>query len=303
MKYITKTILIFLILSVFLVVSVQPVKAYGEESTESITSFSETLADDILFYPDSMGFFLAADGNATAVTGGTYASTHVSDDVNWYVEGVITGSTYNSTFLLEFNPSMIQQPPSIEVNIEYFFNRSDGSGTFDDGGVQLYNYSSSSWNYIYTDTDWHGSEVSRTILANSTGCADTAGVLYLRVTLELTDGGAGTDYGQYIDFCQISFITLADSEHYAESFADVSDWAFDSESTGLPARSFTTDGDVLNFSISYDDTGNEWAMYDIDVSAYSGFQYLEIRYKTSATVGNTKSTRLTVYVDGHRGRL
>jgi hypothetical protein len=180
--------------------------AYGDESPESVTSFSETLPDDTLFFPDALSF-LAEDGNTTGASGGTYASTHASDNVNWYVEATITGSTYNSTFHLEFEP-VIGEAHQTNLYVEYFFNRSSGTGTFDDGGIQIYNYTGNGWEYLYNDADWHDSEVSRILSINGSGWVDAQGVLTLRATLESTDGGGGTDFGLYLDYFQIETMTL-----------------------------------------------------------------------------------------------
>ena len=152
-------------------------------------------------------FYLAHSGSSTGSSRGSYVSTHVSDDVNFYIEAIITGSTYNSTFYLNFQGV----PSQVEITIEYFFNRSSGTGTFDDGGIQLYNHTSDAWVYLYNDVDWQGSEVSRSFPANSSsGIISLDGVLNLRATLELTDGGGGTDFGLYIDFCQAAFYEWQD---------------------------------------------------------------------------------------------
>ena len=269
-----KSLLLLSFLLLLLVPVVPANAAYGDESPQSITSFSETLEDDVLFYPDSFGDFLADSGNATAVSGGTYASTHVSDGTNWYVAANINGITYNATFVLEFETDLTPVTPQIDVNIEYFFERSSGTGTFDDGGVQLYNHSSGTWDYIYQDVDWHGSEVTRSLSADSFGCIRADGVLNLRVTLEFTDSGSGTDFGLYIDFVQVSYMTLTDSNHYAESFTSVSDWSGYSTEAG---DSISSDGDVGVFKFHDDDNSDYWQT-NLSLGVITGY-YIEFRIK------------------------
>lgn len=99
----------------------------------------------------------------------------------------------------------------------------------------------------------------------------------------------GFIYG-YFDYIQIQ-------RDYQNNMVDVSDWSFVSESSGLPSRSFTTDGDILTFQIGYDDAGNEWAKYETDISSMSGFDYFEIYYRTSNSTAPTKSTRFSVILD------
>ncbi|HUW44169.1 MAG TPA: hypothetical protein VMW50_00060, partial [Dehalococcoidia bacterium] len=54
--------------------------AYGDESPDSITSFSETLPDDVLYYPDSFS-------NTTKITASSgdddYADSTSLDSVYW----------------------------------------------------------------------------------------------------------------------------------------------------------------------------------------------------------------------------
>lgn len=260
----------------------------GDTSSESITSFSATLDDDVLFYPDRDGFLYdyAVNGggaNYIAWLSGTIADTQTLND---------------GDYLRFYEASASPIDDFIILNISYMsqetlcINASSRVGTTSyDTYWYLYNYTSASYVLVYTQP----TSDSAFYWYNWTISNDYTDGMSIKVKIQHYDIEFGETWDVQIEYISSHYPA---TQGYAESFADVSDWSFNSESAGLPARSFTTDDDVLNFSISYDDVGNEWAKYDIDVSAYSGFQYLEIRYKTSVSVGDSKSTALSVYVDG-----
>ena len=263
--------------------------AEGTIHDDSILSFSETTADDVLFYPDAFNndiAILASSGTAGPDEFEDYLKTHQFDDGGvdfYYATGtpsawVTINFTVPSGTIEGFDYALFIKGAYLDDHADYYFYNWDTDAYVDFGDAPVTAGNGEWRNGTVYDASYYNTQVSMKL--NSTDADDWAGV--------------------YIDYAQITFytMTLADSNHYAESFADVSDWTYDSESAGLPARSFITDNDVLTFEIDYDDAGNEWAKYDFDVSGYSNFQYLEIRYITSATTGAYKSTRLTVYVDG-----
>ena len=58
--------------------------AYGDESLESITSFTETLEDDVLFYPDALlndTIILASDGT------GDFGDSYGDYRDSWVLDG------------------------------------------------------------------------------------------------------------------------------------------------------------------------------------------------------------------------
>ena len=290
-----------LILLLLLLLSLTPkdvTAVYGDESSESITSFSETL-DDTLFYPD--GNTLESDdsptdGGQSLLEGGDSVGTcflNATSDDNDDVDGLaLNGDGYNG---IGTGGGVVSEGIG-QIRFHLVVTISEYA---EGGGSEMYinleatsaiSGGGSTNNFAQEDINANGEIIVEGICGLS-----TVGSIWVWANFT----GASIGDTVVITCDSYYFYTMTLSENgYADGFMDVSDWTFDSESAGLPARSFTSDGDVLNFSISYDDTGNEWAKYDIDVSAFSGFQYLEIRYKTSATVGNSKSTRLTVTLDG-----
>jgi len=91
---------------------------------------------------------------------------------------------------------------------------------------------------------------------------------------------AGNSLDIWIDCIEVDFsgMTLADDDHYAESFADVSDWYLSGNETD---DSFSTDGDVLTWSL-HDDGNSDYLVTDVPSCVYN---YFEIRYKYNTTDG------------------
>ncbi len=80
-----------------------------------------------------------------------------------------------------------------------------------------------------------------------------------------------------IDYMELSYTYIPVSS-YGECFTYVNDWTEESNSAG--ACSFTSDGDVLDFSLTFEDAGNELAVYESNVSfTIPTDGYIEFRYK------------------------
>jgi hypothetical protein len=183
-------------------------------SDQSINSFSETLPDDVLFYPDAFT-------NLTEIHGTSgdddYANSFLLDSVYWE-----TSDVEDANFLVS------------SVTIEGFTYHCYGQEYLGDtSGARLQYYDGSDWVTLETFTTsfaWYN---------------DTVEGLYTTDTVQLRITVVGYDTSIQVDFLSISviYMTLA-SSGYAESFADVSDWA--------GAGAIASDGDLGYWNIPND---------------------------------------------------
>lgn len=221
---------------------------YGDLSSDSITSFSETLYDDVLFYPD----VISDDTLRVAIAGSTnYEKTFAFDD-DWFT----LSETYGS---LNFSCA------TKVTDFSYYI--------YADGDIDCKVYINDGSQILLETTDsedWYNGSYTMTTSLDE-----------VNITLARDLSGQP----QVIDYFAISYsyMSLADSNHYAESFADVSDWSY-SWSTGLDPDdySFTTDGDIGNLSITYDSGANEDVIFNSDSFGLTSLEYyIEIRYYLS----------------------
>ncbi|MHA1812739.1 MAG: hypothetical protein ACTSYX_04810 [Candidatus Thorarchaeota archaeon] len=267
--------------------------ADGDVSSQSITSFTETLDDDVPYYPDSP----MRESNSYLKSGDYFDNsvpTHTADcsDTGWVVISSDFGAGTPTT-----DGDFVRITSTDNLGTLFIW-QPEGGGEIPWKHFWCYieNYS----NHIYFDAYYNGNW-------NIETSDPTPGEVFYYDLTSINYGSGVTAIGFFIpeyDNMTVDWWILTENDvpyyhdtGFAEDFADVSDWSFNSESTGLPGRSFTSDGDVLNFTIEYDDTGNEYATYTTSVSV-SNVSYLEFRFRCSGTSGNTKSTRLTIRVNG-----
>jgi len=170
------------------------ISADGDESSESITSFSETTDDDVLFYPDAFlndTAVVASSGTSNNTGGGTYLSTQVKDGVYWYA----AGPTYMT---LNF---------SIPSDIEYFeFAGYLTTSAYETASLQVYDWTNNIW--VEYDTI---SEDGNYVWKNYTLYdPDYFSTVQIAFNLTIAVGGvAGIDYFQVLTY----YMTLADADH------------------------------------------------------------------------------------------
>jgi len=87
---------------------------------------------------------------------------------------------------------------------------------------------------------------------------------------------------------------------YAESFADISDWAYGG-STNFDSRSVSSDGDILTFSVTFpSDTVNGWVTYytdDVNGLSLNDFPFIEFKW-SGETDANTRFVVAASYSNG-----
>jgi len=219
---------------------------YGDESPQSITSFSETLADDVLFYPD--GNFSFPEMTATGGNNSDYWRLNATDGVYWSTSSII----------LYFDTRIYH------VGLEGFAYMLYSD--IPDGSMSVYNYTSAGYDLVLSiASGWNngtifsgdyrptGSDYNLTILLNGSLFVDYLGIA-------------------------MNGMTLADIGHFAESFADVSDWT-------TSDTSISSDGDLG--TITENGAGSTGRAY-ASMSSTDYFEYYyEFRISTmTATTAN-----------------
>lgn len=248
----------FLMLSLCMIPSVTA--GYGDESPQSITSFSETLPDDVMFYPDAFG------------------------------NGAIELADYGEDQNEDYDPNYVKTQAldddafeEVGVDIEIWFEVDTTTGGFNGFEYSHYLYATSQTDCDLTaynfDTDlfvkideplpesydWMNGTISDPDYWNTTHIA-------FQLFENTGDADFFWDYGQI----SISYMTLTDSDHYAESFADVSDWTYNL-SSGAGDYNFTSDGDVATMEKDLESTSTEYVGYTTE-GTWSGTDYFEMRW-------------------------
>jgi hypothetical protein len=194
-----------------------------ETSDQSITSFAETLPDDVLFYQDSF-----QDGTIELADYGE------DQDENY-------DPNYVKTQALDADPFT-----EVGIDIEIWFDIDIGIEGFsyasylyatsqDDCNIGFWNFDTTSFDNfeepLPTSYDWMNGTVTNADYWNAThiGC-------------QLSETGIG-DADFFWDYSEVILwkMTLADLDHYAESFTDVSDWT-------TSDVSISSDGDLATIT-------------------------------------------------------
>lgn len=280
----------------------------GDISSDSITSFAETLADDtpldpdsdtnadavysewdfsetlnpdILYYPDgydnSTSFAVAGGGIGTL--SGTYERTFVSDDVDFmsaYSRGAGAGIEEHAIDLY-CNYTI---PTASSSSFDYYFTLEYSlsnylTAEFIDGNITIYNWTSSSWELLHDDDDfvipdaWLSFSISDGFLGS-----ESSNNVWIKITL-VADMPAYTGIDIYWDYGTI-LTNLNTRDGYTESFADVSDW------TASIGDAPTSDDDVMILEPASDGTFDK--IYTNVPSITNDLNYYyEYRVKANAT--------------------
>jgi hypothetical protein len=253
--------------------------ADGDESSDSITSFSETTADDVLFYPDlfyidtielaDTGQFFDEDYSS-----GTYVDTHTDGDNDWYA-GDNTAAEYDVWMDLNFTlPIGAFEVRGFDYYIDY--NIAFASGT---GNLQFYNWTSGAFDTIKTlaciaNPDQHDSGTHYELDYIS----GTDFIIRLDSGSHASSGLVRWDYA----YVKWYVMHLADSGHYAESFAGVGDWI-------TSDCSMTTDGDVA--TITENGAGSWGRAY----ASFSATDYQNYYYEFRSTIESGATIKLQGY--------
>ena len=225
--------------------------ADGDESTDSITSFSETLADDVLYYPDA---FLS--DYPIMATAGVFTGT--GEYNTWENTTSDTATFWNG------DPDADEELIFVsDHSIEYFnYMTKIGAALGQDPDLMLWNFTGSAWVKIedIANTAWYNDTVTDSCFWNSTN--------HIRLQIDNDADDAAKWYYAELNFCTM---LLADSDHYAESFTDVSEWILPS-SAGIGAT-MTTDGDVATI------TENGPASLGVAYTSFDPINYFEYYYE------------------------
>ena len=268
--------------------------AEGDLSSDSILSFSETTADDVMFYPDAFYNDTVVKATSRELIQYTESNDHEAtwtDDTTYYQTWETGGNEANGAECrLNFTIPTGLQVEAFEISVlgKWY----DVSGTPTINIVSYYDYLSASW-IDYDDFEssysWYNTS---TIAYYDDSVNNPLDQIAMRFVLNYSSGADTI----VLDYAEVTFyvMTLADSNHYAESFADVSDW------TVYADRTFSTDGDVLSVEFASTEDWNQ-GYTDSPSITLSGVYYLEIRYRGNVTISDMW---IRLYsADGHSGSL
>ena len=265
--------------------------ADGAESSESITSFSETSADDTLLYPDADSAIGFNELSSSSVL------NENETDVIWNDPGPIwwrpyraggyssTGGASNSTMIEMWGYKSTPLGP-VEIEVCYYLNTSvvltndhlfyiklmaEVAGNY---RIGFYNGSTEH----YTASFPIAAETWTIITALDLGNIVTGTVSRITVENDPTASyEAGANHSIWIDYHHLTDIpVVTNADIYAESFADVSDW------TNGTMMWYSSDGDVLTI----EDSGITWNYIWTDASFTDFTGYVEVRSRVNTTSGS-----------------
>lgn len=194
----------------------------GAEPIVPISGFEQTIDGDILHYPDAI-MDLELFASADELESGSYSDTYAVDASS---AEIIDIGDY-----LEF-----QTVARGQTNLSYYIYLASIGSAFVD--IRFYNWDTSTYDVvdenIGTTAGWYNASISGEDYISSTY------VIRMTVCQSAYPASVMVDMA-YLD---LEIMTLADSNHYAESFADVSDWTV----TGTGSPSINSDGDLGNFT-------------------------------------------------------
>jgi len=275
--------------------------ADGDESTESLTSFSETLADDTRYYPDSedyesicttSGNWLALDGSTNdtwivSARSGYQDAEIVSDSdllIAWAWDSYEAGAQENVHYASHLATEVILANQKLwayirldenELRFRFFYcNNSGGVPADHDYG---------DW-YQPGDTDWHeycddpGSELSGNITFVGIQLQWNGAIRFAE-----TNDTLWCDWLQFSEFVPCDF---SDSS-YTESFTDIGDWFW---YAGEAEDEISTNGDAMAAEFANDGSGNSDYLYTYSPSFTEvGTYYIMARYRMNTTTGPSVS--------------
>ena len=225
----------------------------GDLSSESITSFSETTADDVMFYPDgvfeSSIVFASSSLYHASIQSGSLGNTEAKDGAAYVIAG--SGTTWVSfNFTIPAN-----------IVIEGGFTTHIYAKSYDvpiSANIEIYDWTNNVWD----DT---GSGHTNSYAWYNETTSDPDHWTDTQVAVRVYDSQPTWVYTDYIDVI-FEYMTLADSDHYAESFADVSDCT-------TSDTSISTDGDLA--TITENGAGSTGRAY----ASFSSTDYFEYYYE------------------------
>jgi hypothetical protein len=253
----------------------------GNESTESITFFSETLQNDVLHYPDLFGIE-TPDNPYYMNYFSDWENGSLSDFVT--VDSSVTGG-YRSTELqlyVKTKNAGLYSVGKADVSIYGYTNST--------GVKEIRIYNNTLLNYQAVQSFSGGSYEWQNFTVTNPEYFGTNNEISLKIRFA-TGGSVSEAFFDYIGV-NYYYMTLADAEHYAEGFSDVSDWAIQTGNTP------TSDDDVGSFHVNGD---NAWDYYYTNVPAITNMNgyYIEVRFSA-----NESGSLLRIYgfaLDDHAG--
>ena len=266
--------------------------AEGSPSNASILSFSETIPDDnYLFYPDSEAnatFWADAIAGESAGEGTTFADPDGDAD---YTDTWIDAGHYGLKTSVDAGDGWLNVTLTFRIGSSWFADYAyvkyrlwDAylTPTFVDGGLQVYDWTNSEWDWLKQEVGFTGYVTDNYDLD---GYEHSNRTVKLRVCLDvLVDANDEV----HSEFWHVQIYSTEDSfaSHYAESFADVSDWA---SYNGV--ENFGTDGDVGYIEMD-SESANDYEGIEITGLSIPTEGYLELRFISNDTVADYIQIRL-----------
>ncbi|MFW9890510.1 MAG: hypothetical protein ACFFER_20240, partial [Candidatus Thorarchaeota archaeon] len=273
--------------------------ADGDESSASITSFSETTSDDMLLFPDSDSdrvltssiTVVEKDGSGTTQEYGTDSNTHTNTTTEYDPDasgGIQPEDSFTMYWDYDFlGPGLMSTfnftLPMIGTGLEAHFIYQARGGTSSPAGgasngttgaseIYLYDHDSSTWDLISNEAAaepvvWTWSTTSSEYWNNDD-----------RTVMFKINASISTYTHLWFHYLKIRPTTT--TTVYAESFADVSDCIYPNLEAG---DSFTSDGDIGVLECAYGGTAEYDGFGANGISGY--YDYFELRYKVNTTSG------------------
>lgn len=257
--------------------------ADGGMSSESIISFSETLDDDVLHYPDAIQNLTEEVPNATNSTdwGSDGGPTLSPPETMWYVDSTYSEASASYPYdppakaavTVNFSLPSALEISGFQVNM---YAQSIYTTEAQNISIYAYDFTSSSWELIQTwsvpaDHGWQWFNTTSRV----TDASCYPDEVYLKIYVEDLDSG---NVEIWVDYIGVSFWYMTGSVS-SESFADVSDWS----ALGTnPDSSFSTDGDVATIVVDFTAT-NDAETWKATTSLSGNAYYLEGRWYCNST--------------------
>jgi hypothetical protein len=260
--------------------------AYLTVATGYDGEFRESIPDDVLYYPDPLEH-TASDGSVDSdpfITGDYWDTWE--DDASY----LTADSTYSVSIDLVFNITEYSNFIVDNATLNFFLRWQVSLSVGPDPMLYwaIWNFDTSSWDTVYS-----------VVLSSALNFENREeSIIYDDKYVNSTNHVRFTVYANntYADDIEVDYAYVTATNHYTESFADVSDW-----DDYVAPDAFSSDGDVLTIESTADGSNDYEAIYSNNPNTSIG-AYLEFYYRTETTSIDYISVR--VYAeDDHAGTM
>lgn len=264
-----KLIIVALLLLLYLAPISSVSAVYGDESPQSIYHFDETLNNNVLFYPDALvndTVMLAESGD------GTWFDADRVDSAYWY-------GTYADGYVLAQWNTTPRNTDYIE-SFDYAFY-----GHAVSGACYFVIRTASSHTVLETIATGANAWYNGSFVPDATEFYTINSVL---LNLGLFAGSAGNELlCDYVEISSITYMTFSSETHYAESFADVSEWSSEDGD-----ELYSSDGDIVSVEMDAEgDDDYEGIVSDISIPIDAS-TVIELRMLCNTTFDDFPQVRL-----------